>query len=203
MKKLGWILIVFGVLSFLGAASKEHSVIGPLFCIGIGGTMFYLKREKTEARAVVKNKTDNEAIDVSQEQNDNHSAETLYSEVTMTFEQKEAALCLIAFFAGYNDDVMSNDAAYLISRQSAVFYGIENYERTLATAMRKFNDADRLIDMVLTIKEKKAKEFLLLSCYDLTKMSEKNEAYEILYCIANDMGYNKERLNLLIKQYSK
>ena len=49
---------------------------------------------------------------------------------------------------------------------------------------------------------KKTKEFLLLTCYDLTKMSGRAEAYELLYNIANDMGYNRERLHMLIRQYS-
>ena len=47
------------------------------------------------------------------------------------------------------------------------------------------------------------KEFLLLTCHDLTKMSGKVEAYELLYNIANEMGYNKDRFNALIEQYSR
>ena len=46
MKTAGWIFIVIGVLAFLGAASKDHSVFGPLFWIGIGSVLIYLKREK-------------------------------------------------------------------------------------------------------------------------------------------------------------
>ena len=34
MKTAGWIFIVIGVLAFLGAASKGHSVFGP--CSGLG-----------------------------------------------------------------------------------------------------------------------------------------------------------------------
>lgn len=45
MKTAGWIFIVIGVLAFLGAASKGHSVFGPLFWIGIGSVLIYLKRE--------------------------------------------------------------------------------------------------------------------------------------------------------------
>ena len=48
MKTAGWIFIVIGVLAFLGAASKGHSVFGPLFWIGIGSVLIYLKREKEE-----------------------------------------------------------------------------------------------------------------------------------------------------------
>ena len=192
MKKTGWILIVIGTLSFIGAASKGHSVFGPLMWIGIGGTMLYLKKEREEnLTEMQKNPTDRKEV------------ETIEENVPLTFEQKEAALCLIAFFAGYNDDISSNNAAQMVSYQSAVFYGIDNYEETLAAAMPKYNDADKLIDTVLTIRDKKSKEFLLLSCYDLAKMSGNEEAYEVLYNIANEMGYNRNRLHQLIDQYSQ
>ena len=51
MKTAGWIFIVIGVLAFLGAASKGHSVFGPLFWIGIGSVLIYLKREKEVTNA--------------------------------------------------------------------------------------------------------------------------------------------------------
>lgn len=121
----------------------------------------------------------------------------------VTFEQKEAALCLIAFFASYSEDLSTDGAAYMISYQSAIFFGIGNYKETLTAAMPKYQDADKLIDTVLTIKDIKSREFILLSCYDLTKMSGKAEAFEFLYNIANEMGYDKERLHKLIDQYSE
>lgn len=208
MKKAGWIIIVFGTLAFIGAASKGHSVFGPLFWIGLGGVLIYLKKEKDETR----DKEPAESKSVIQENNkttrdmyDDYSIEDtseLEHELPLSSEQKEASLCLIAFFAGYNDDIMSNDMAYMVACQSATFFGIDNYKETLVEAMPKFNDPDILIDTVLTIKDKKTKEFLLLSCYDLAKMSDKEEAYELLYNIAYDMGYNRDSLTSLIKQYS-
>lgn len=42
MKVLGWILLIFGILSFIGAASKGHSIVGPLFTSGLGA--FFLSR---------------------------------------------------------------------------------------------------------------------------------------------------------------
>jgi hypothetical protein len=98
---------------------------------------------------------------------------------------------------------MTNDAAYMISYQSAIFFGIGNYKETLTAALPKYQDADKLIDTVLTIKDKKSREFILLTCYDLTKMSGKSEAYEFLYNIAYEMGYNREKLHKLIDQYSE
>ena len=208
MKKAGWIIIVFGTLAFIGAASKGHSVFGPLFWIGLGGALVYLKKEKDENR----DKEHVESKNVIQENNkatqgvyDDYSIEDTSESgyvQPLSFEQKEASLCLIGFFAGYNDDIMTNDVAYMVACQSATFFGIDNYKGTLMEAMPKFNDPDILIDTVLTIKDKKTKEFLLLSCYDLAKMSDKEEAYELLYNIANDMGYNRERLTKLINQYS-
>ena len=205
MKTAGWIFVVIGALAFLGAASKGDSVFGPLFWIGIGTVLLYLKREKEEnnkektiAETATPMKT--ETLKVDEKKSEEIDVK---KNAPVTFEQKEAALCLIAFFAGYNEDIMTNDAAYMISYQSAIFFGIGNYKETLTAALPKYQDADKLIDTVLTIKDRKSREFILLTCYDLTKMSGKSEAYEFLYNIANEMGYNKEKLHKLIDQYSK
>ena len=56
MKIAGWIFIVFGTLAFIGAASKGHSVFGPLFWIGLGGVLIYLKKEKEETQEGVDDK---------------------------------------------------------------------------------------------------------------------------------------------------
>jgi hypothetical protein len=178
---------------------------GPLFWIGIGGVLIYLKKEKEVTNAektIVKPKEPKqpEEIQIREEKAETNNVEQC---ALVTFEQKEAALCLIAFFAGYNEDIMTNDAAYMISYQSAIFFGIGNYKETLTAALPKYQDADKLIDTVLTIKDRKTREFILLTCYDLTKMSEKSEAYEFLYNIANEMGYNREKLHKLIDQYSE
>ena len=203
MKTGGWIFVVIGVLAFLGAASKGDSVFGPLFWIGIGAVLLYLKREreednkeKTIAEATTPKKL--ETLEVEE-----RTSEVIDVEQSspVTFEQKEAALCLIAFFAGYNDDIIANDAAYMISRQSAIYFGMRDYKEALTTALPKYQDADKLIDTVLTIKDKDSKEFILLTCYDLTKMSGKSEAYEFLYNIANEMGYNKDELKDLVDQF--
>ena len=205
MKTAGWIFVVIGVLAFLGAASKGDNVFGPLFWIGIGMVLLYLKREKEEndkektiAETTTPKKT--ETLKVEEKESEVIDEE---QNTPVTFEQKEAALCLIAFFAGYNEDIMTNDAAYMISYQSAIFFGIGNYKETLTAALPKYQDADKLIDTVLTIKDRKSREFILLTCYDLTKMSGKSEAYEFLYNIANEMGYNREKLHKLIDQYSE
>ena len=207
MKTAGWILIVIGALAFIGAASKGDSVFGPLFWIGIGIVLLYLKREREEndkEKTITETTTSKKTEILKVEEKNEKKPEVIDVEQNsqVTFEQKEAALCLIAFFAGYNEDIMTNDAAYMISYQSAIFFGIGNYKETLTAALPKYQDADKLIDTVLTIKDRKSREFILLTCYDLTKMSGKTEAYEFLYNIANDMGYGREKLKRLIDQYS-
>ena len=208
MKTAGWILIVIGALAFIGAASKGDSVFGPLFWIGIGIVLLYLKREREEndkEKTITETTTSKKTEILKVEEKNEKKPEVIDVEQNsqVTFEQKEAALCLIAFFAGYNDDIMTNDAAYMISYQSAIFFGIGNYKETLTAALPKYQDADKLIDTVLTIKDRKSREIILLTCYDLTKMSGKSEAYDFLYNIANEMGYNREKLHKLIGQYSE
>ncbi len=204
MKTAGWIFIVIGALAFLGAASKGHSVFGPLFWIGIGGVLIYLKREKEETneKRTAVEPTAPKQPEKPQLEEEKAKTKNVEQCTPVTFEQKEAALCLIAFFAGYNDDLTTDGAAYMVSYQSAIWFGIGNYKETLTAALPKYQDADKLIDTVLTIKDTKSREFILLTCYDLTKMSGKAEAYEFLYNIANDMGYNKEKFQKLIDQYS-
>ena len=203
MKTAGWIFIVIGALAFLGAVSKGNSVFGPLFWIGLGGVLLYLKKEKEENAKERKDSIIPKQAEKTVDKEDQIVAENEEQSVSITYEQKEAALCLIAFFAGYNDDITTNDAAYMVSYQSAIFFGIENYKETLTAALPKYQDADKLIDMVLTINDRKSQEFILLTCYDLTKMSGKAEAFEFLYNIANEMGFNKEKLHKLIDQYSE
>lgn len=41
MKIAGWILIVLGGLSMVGAASAGHSVFEPIFWLGVGITLLY------------------------------------------------------------------------------------------------------------------------------------------------------------------
>ena len=204
MKTAGWIFIVIGALAFLGAASKGHSVFGPLFWIGIGSVLIYLKREKevTNAEKTIVKPIEPKQPEKTQVREEKAETNNVEQCALVTFEQKEAALCLIAFFAGYNDDLTTDGSAYMVSYQSAIWFGIGNYKETLTAALPKYQDADKLNDTVLTVKDRKSREFILLTCYDLTKMSGKAEAYEFLYNIASEMGYDKEKLHKLIDQYS-
>lgn len=110
-------------------------------------------------------------------------------------------MCLIAFFGGYNDNHIS-DGMYLVFRQAAIFFGISDSPEKLSQIMSKYDDADTLIEIVLTIRHRKSKEFLLLTCYDLTRLSGRTEPLEILVNIANEMGYDRHQFQNLVKQYS-
>lgn len=48
MKIAGWICLVIGVLSFLGAAFKGNSVFGPIFWIGLGVFLLYRVNNKEQ-----------------------------------------------------------------------------------------------------------------------------------------------------------
>lgn len=57
MKIAGIIVLVLGALSFLGAASAGHSVIGPLFWIAVGIAMLYFANQKKKKQQ--EDKSDN------------------------------------------------------------------------------------------------------------------------------------------------
>lgn len=218
MKTAGWICLVIGVLSFFGAALKGDSVFGPTFWIGLGAFLLYRvnnKEQESEKKTIEVKKRPKEKTRVQESiiksvpetnQNDaprlpNQQLESLEDiRAQLTLQQREAAICLISFFGGYNNNPMDN-APIMLFKQSAIFFGLPDSPAVLSKIMSKYTDADALVDIVLTIKHKKAKEFLLLTCYDLIKSSGKSEAYDLLFNIANDMGYDKTRLEQLIQLY--
>lgn len=50
MKIFGWICIVIGGLSFLGAALNGSNITGPSFWIGLGIFLVYYVSKKTSAK---------------------------------------------------------------------------------------------------------------------------------------------------------
>ena len=219
MRTAGWICLIIGVLSFFGAALKGNSVFGPLFWIGLGAFLLYRVNNKEDERekkpikfdqqseketqhiqeSITKSIPDTNQVELSEFPNQQlESLEDI--QVQLTLQQREAAMCLISFFGGYNNNLM-DDAPIMLFKQSAVFFGLPDSPAILSKIMSKYTDADTLVDIVLTIKPIKAKEFLLLTCYDLIKSSGKPEAYDLLFNIANDMGYDKTRFEQLIRLY--
>jgi len=219
MKIAGWICLVIGVLSFFGAALKGNSVFGPLFWIALGAFLLHRVSNKEQEQKQEKSPDDGnpkpeerhqiqkpQLYSVNEKKQVPTQIQTQQQEslediqFQLTLQQREAAMCLISFFGGYNDDLM-DDAPILIFKQSAIFFGLPDSPSALSKIMTKYTDADTLIDIVLTIKPVKAKEFLLLTCYDLIKSSNKSEAFDLLFNIANDMGYDRSKLTNLISLY--
>lgn len=218
MRTAGWICLIIGVLSFFGAALKGNSVFGPLFWIGLGAFLLYRVNNKEDEREKKPIKLDQQSEEETQGQEcipkstpetnqielpefPNQQLDCLeYIQAQLTLQQREAAMCLISFFGGYNNNLM-DDAPIMLFKQSAVFFGLPDSPAVMSKIMSKYTDADTLVDIILTIKPIKAKEFLLLTCYDLIKESGKSEANDLLFNIANDMGYNKTRFEQLIRVY--
>lgn len=217
MKVGGWICLVIGLLSFLGAATKGDSVFGPCFFIALGAFLLYrVNNRKSKS-------DDNQGLNLNPESQDTVNIKPvnlLYSpsnkenkkyetkkdnlidiQANLSLEQREAAMCLIAFFGGFCND-FNDDAPILIFKHAATFFGLSDNPDDMFHMMKKYQNADNLIDTVLTIKQHKAKEFLLLSCYDLTKLSGNYEAKELFQNITTDMGYNKEQFQQLITKYN-
>lgn len=218
MRTAGWICLVIGVLSFFGAALKGNSVFGPLFWIGLGAFLLYRVNNREDKRENKPTRLDHQSKDETHIQESitksipetnkneipeppNQQLESLEDiQAQLTLQQREAAMCLISFFGGYNNNLM-DDVPIMLFKQSAIFFGLPDSPAALSKIMSKYTDADTLVDIVLTIKPIKAKEFLLLTCYDLIMSSGKSEAYDLLFNIANDMGYDKARFEQLIRLY--
>ncbi len=217
MKTAGWIFLAIGIISFFGAALKGNSVFGPLFCIALGAYLLYRVQNKESEQSVTPRVYNQESTNRSETQKAASKVLGAVSEVRqnsvsvgaeslqdiqsqLTLRQREAAMCLISFFGGYNDNLM-DDVPVLVLKQSAVFFGLPDSPLALSKIMAKYTDADTLIDIVISIKPAKAKEFLLLTCYDLIKSTHNAEAHELLRNIANDLGYDKPKFTQLINLY--
>lgn len=224
MKKAGWICLIIGVISFFGAVAKGNSATGPLFWTGLGVFLLYRannkkseqenhipsrdmsacqSKDKAEKTAMLQETIPYQIqkVETNPQSISNQELESLEDiQSQMTLQQREAAMCLITFFCGYMDNVMEEVPVYIL-KQSAVFFGLPDSPAFLSKIMSKYTDADALVDIVLSIQTIKAKEFLLLTCYDLIKSTNKQEAYDLLYNIANDMGYDREKMTELIVAY--
>ena len=203
MRKIGWTLIILGIFAFLGAASKGHSVFGPAFWIGVGGLLVYLKRERTAERSDVggEQPSSQKAVNSSDVVTETASPIVTTQNVPLSFDQKKAAICLIAFFTGFNEDVAYSEKALLLANETARKLGVNNYKEIIASAMYEFQDVDTLMDTILTIKDVKSKEIILSTCCEMAVMSKQFDAMCILHNVAREMGYSKEKIDSLIKNY--
>ena len=220
MKTAGWVILVIAVLSFMGAALKGHSVFGPCFWIAVGAYLLYRANNKEEKKEEVSTKADTTVsptkthikdttvlrkspkTEVTQEKPQKEKEQETIGEIQsqMTLKQREAAMCMVALFGGYANK-MPQEAMTFISSQAATFFGIPFNEAAISDMLARYSDADKMIDTVITIKPKKAKEFLLLTCHDFAVNSSSNEASFLLDNIAADMGYDKLKFRQLVSTY--
>ncbi len=223
MKGFGKFCIWLGALSLIGALIGGHSAFGPLFWLALGIALLFIAKQKEDVNRKVDNQSTNlstaapqptketqqqariETAVKSQPVESKVAPSNTSKDIPMTTKQKETAICLVSFFGGYND-LETNDEAnqivFELSCQVANYFGIQDFPAMLPGAMKRNSDPNKIIDTVMTIQDRQYRECLLLTCYDLAKMSRNMEALELIFNIANDMGYNEERFNSLIKQYS-
>ena len=229
MRYFGIFCIILGGLSLLGALAAGHNAFGPLFWLALGIALVLIAKQKenvnkkereqiskavkqqpinkSQSNHIVQQHPEQERTSKQQVIGSISTSSSLNINIPMTTAQKEAAMCLISYFGGYNDEIETdaeiNQIVYMLSYQAATYFEVQNFPKMLPGAMSRNSDPDKMLDTVMTIEDRQYKEFLLLTCHDLTKMSGKAEAFELLYNIANEMGYNKDRFNALIKQYSR
>ena len=223
MKGFGKFCIWLGALSLIGALIGGHSAFGPAFWLALGLALVFFAKQKEDVNRKMDKQTTNPSASATQpvkEIQQQIRIETAVKsqpveskvapsntskDIPMTTKQKEAAICLVSFFGGYND-LETNDEAnqivFELSCQVANYFGIQDFPAMLPGAMKRNSDPNKIIDTVMTIQDRQYRECILLTCYDLAKMSRNMEALELIFNIANDMGYNEERFNSLIKQYS-
>ena len=200
MKTAGWIFLILGIVSFLGAAIGSSSVFGPCFWIALGAFLIYRGKEKEK-----ENQDKREAVipdeHIVQPVTDGTMQDDAPIDATelLTSNQKECAFCLIMFFAGFNN--YSEKVAFII-HNSAAYYSLDASQTSIQARMNKHKDPDKIIDTVISINDIKTKEYTLLSCYDLAKMSGRADAVELLVHIAKDWGCSREQLHRLIEEYS-
>ena len=204
MKTAGWIFLILGIVSFLGAAIGSSSVVGPCFWIALGAFLIYKGDEKEKEKAI-ENQNKRAAVtpDIPATQLATDRATQLDAPIDvtepLTSNQKECAFCLTMFFAGFNN---YNEKVAFIINNSAAYFGVDASQTSIQNVTNRHKDADKIIDTVISIKDIKTKEYTLLSCYDLAKTSGRADAVELLVRIAKDWGYSREQLHRLIEEYS-
>lgn len=231
MKSIGWFCLILGGVALLGAIVKGHSAFGPLFWIALGAFLLYRADEKKSAQQtklhLVKGTSDNtkqtgqpnvnpyipvfttplaegHSNSVSSKpapEQSFHEPDSIEElQATMTLRQREAAMCLVAFFGGFHD-INNLDVMTGLSKQAALFFGIPFISSEMSSILSKYTSIDKVIEILSTIKSRKAKEFLLLTCSDIANLSNKHEPHVILSGIAKDLGYNEPEFSLMIRKY--
>lgn len=220
MKTAGWICLFIGIVSFLGASLKGNSVFGPSFWIAMG-VLFLYRGKKKDQKDERENNTniseDPQVLDILPTENDvthivdngiQHSksyceelesVEEIQSKLTMP--QKEASMCLVAYFGGFLKEEPMYDAKMLLYYQASYFFGIEISPLYMSQIMYRYSKASVLIETILTIKHTKAREFLLLTCYDMVRLANQDDAIQMYWNLVKQMGYEATEMSDLINKY--
>ncbi|MBQ7773668.1 MAG: hypothetical protein IJ383_06345 [Bacteroidales bacterium] len=155
MKTAGWIFLILGIVSFLGAAIGSSSVFGPCFWIALGAFLIYRGKEKEKEKAK-ENQDKKEAVipdrQIVQPVTDRamHDDAPIDATELLTSNQKECAFCLIMFFAGFNN---YNEKIAFIIHNSAAYYSLDASQISIQDLMNKHKDPDKIIDTVIRCKD--------------------------------------------------
>lgn len=201
MKTAGKIILAFAILSFFGAAMKGHSVFGPCFWIAVGAFLLYRGSNKEETDNT--NVCQASSIPTTEEPHIPSTPEHIGSiHNDLSQKQKEAILCMISFFAGFDEGIAYSEQTELILKQACVFTGLPFTKQNMERILSQNDNGEKIVDTVRSIQNTKAKEFLVLSCYDLSKQAYNSEVINFVYKLGTDIGFNKPYIDRLIQLYS-
>ena len=227
MKNFGKFCIGLGGLSLLGALMAGHSAFGPIFWLALGIALVLIAKQKEDAKRNMGNqgtKDTQQSVSISQSSNTAQlqpKQESVHKQnmeerspipsetnmdIPMTTKQKEAAMCLISYFGGYNDDIetnpKTNEMVYALSYQASVYFQIHNFPEMLPGAMSRNSDPDKMLDTVMTIQASCSMtlptKWVTIKTVSTTLL---NEAPCLLAIFPR--RYNKDRFYALIEQYSR
>lgn len=182
MKTIGWICLTLGIMGLLGALIGPSSSIGPLFWTSLGAFLIHHSEVK-----------ENDAKN-SEQQN---KYITHQYKNTLTLEQKECAFCFIMLFVRFNEN---NEKVSSIIEDNLEYFGLETSLQSVENCFRRHGDIDVIMNGVKNINDIKTKEYTLLSSYELAKMSKREEAENLLFLMAEEIGFSADYVYHLLKE---
>lgn len=207
MRTLGWIFTIFGCISCIGAASAGNNIFGPCVFIALGIFLINKSKDSTSKDSVSVSTSSSNTPSKSSPKSETAKPQSRISlkdiNASLTLSQRESAMCLIAFFGGFNNDYRNDLLIRKISENAATFFGFNFNPEEMAFVLKKHSDIDSILDSIKTIKQKNAIEFLILSCHDLCKISNYPQAQDLLKMIVAKIGYDETSFNRLVLSYSK
>lgn len=120
-----------------------------------------------------------------------------YTQSELTLQQREAAMRLVVYIRECND-ILLDTPLYLIYQRAFTFFGISLEADEIYRLKHKYDVDITLIDIINSIKSRKAKDFLLQTCYNLIKPTGDFELLGSLYEISKEIGYQKSEVTRLL-----